>query len=282
MEKKSFVKNGVLRLPPGFRFHPTDEELVVQYLKRKVHSSPLPASVIPVVDVCKSDPWDLPSSGDLGKERYFFSTREAKYPNGNRSNRATLSGYWKATGKDKPIVAAPRTNRSFVVGMKKTLVFYRGKPPHGSRTDWIMHEYRLVDHTATIPSSLKSKEAPPTTTTTGGDWVLCRIFLKKRNNAGGKNDKEGEEGVVCEDMDAVTVSVADTSRVDAPVFYDFLARDRLAVSADLNLPAPCASSSGSSNVTQLSRNENNESSSSEGHEESSSYCHSFSSPSTKF
>lgn len=60
MERLNFVKNGVLRLPPGFRFHPTDEELVLQYLKRKVFSCPLPASIIPEVEVCKADPWDLP------------------------------------------------------------------------------------------------------------------------------------------------------------------------------------------------------------------------------
>lgn len=60
MDKVNFVKNDVLRLPHGFRFHPTDEELVVQYLRRKVHSSPLPASIIPEVDVFKSDPWNLP------------------------------------------------------------------------------------------------------------------------------------------------------------------------------------------------------------------------------
>nr|GMD80740.1 NAC domain-containing protein 83-like [Ipomoea batatas] len=114
MEKLSFVKNGVLRLPPGFRFHPTDEELVVQYLK------------------C-----------DLEQERYFFSTREVKYPNGNRSNRATSSGYWKATGLDKQIVSSKGHRQ--LVGMKKTLVFYKGKPPQGARTDWIMHEYRLTN-----------------------------------------------------------------------------------------------------------------------------------------
>lgn len=64
MEKVNFVKNGEvsLRLPPGFRFHPTDEELVVQYLKRKVFSYPLPAAIIPEVDLCKADPWDLPGS----------------------------------------------------------------------------------------------------------------------------------------------------------------------------------------------------------------------------
>ena len=60
MDKVNFVKNGMLRLPPGFRFHPTDEELVVHYLRRKVHSSPLPTFIIPEVDVFKSDPWDLP------------------------------------------------------------------------------------------------------------------------------------------------------------------------------------------------------------------------------
>ncbi|PIA41940.1 hypothetical protein AQUCO_02100051v1 [Aquilegia coerulea] len=80
-------------------------------------------------------------TGDWEKERYFFSNREVKYSNGNRCNRATGSGYWKATGIDKQIVAS-KSNQ--LVGMKKTLVFYRGKPPNGSKTDWIMHEYRLV------------------------------------------------------------------------------------------------------------------------------------------
>ncbi|GFY88099.1 NAC domain containing protein 83 [Actinidia rufa] len=125
MEKLNFVKNGVIRLPPGFRFHPTDEELVVQYLKRKAFSCPLPVSIIPEFDVCKSDPWDLP--GDSAQERYFFSTWEAKYPNGNRLNRATGSGYWKATGIDKQIVTC-RSNQ--VVGMKKKLWFFTEESLH--------------------------------------------------------------------------------------------------------------------------------------------------------
>lgn len=77
--------------------------------------------------------------GDCESERYFFSTREAKYPNGNRSNRSTGSGYWKATGIDKQIGGRK------LVGMKKTLVFYKGKPPNGTRTNWVLHEYRLLD-----------------------------------------------------------------------------------------------------------------------------------------
>ena len=58
----NFVRDGVTKLPPGFRFQPTDEELVFQYLKCKVFSFPLPASIIPEVNVCKYDPWDLPGN----------------------------------------------------------------------------------------------------------------------------------------------------------------------------------------------------------------------------
>lgn len=49
-------------LPPGFRFHPTDEELILHYLRKKVSSLPVPLSVIADVDIYKSDPWDLPGN----------------------------------------------------------------------------------------------------------------------------------------------------------------------------------------------------------------------------
>ncbi|KAF5746404.1 NAC transcription factor [Tripterygium wilfordii] len=273
MEKLNFVKNGVLRLPPGFRFHPTDEELVVQYLKRKALCFPLPASIIPEVDVCRSDPWDLP--GDCEQERYFFSTREAKYPNGNRSNRATGSGYWKATGIDKKI-ATSKGNQ--VVGMKKTLVFYRGKPPHGSRTDWIMHEYRLVnsDDTQQKMNStqvgflihfcsnllhfqktqiVEMKIFVQFLVLQMENWVICRIFLKKRGTK-----KEDEHNIVGNGVEKQI-----QSKKNKPVFFDFMAKG----GTDLNL-APCSSSSGSSGITEVSFDNN----ASDEHEESSS-CHSF-------
>ncbi|XP_020693359.2 NAC domain-containing protein 83-like [Dendrobium catenatum] len=139
MANPNTAKLGALRLPPGFRFHPTDEELVLQYLKRKVFSFPLPAAIIPEIDLGKYDPWDLPGVGE--QERYFFYLRAAKYPNGRRVNRAMGSGYWKITGKEKPIFAS-KSNQ--VVGMKKVLVFYHGKAPAGGKTDWFMHEYCLA------------------------------------------------------------------------------------------------------------------------------------------
>ena len=46
---------------PGFRFHPTDEELVGFYLRRKVHNKPITLDLIKLIDIYKYDPWDLPS-----------------------------------------------------------------------------------------------------------------------------------------------------------------------------------------------------------------------------
>lgn len=46
---------------PGFRFHPTDEELVGFYLKKKIQNQILPNELIKQVDIYKYDPWDLPS-----------------------------------------------------------------------------------------------------------------------------------------------------------------------------------------------------------------------------
>uniref|UniRef100_A0A2P2K063 NAC transcription factors 35 n=1 Tax=Rhizophora mucronata TaxID=61149 RepID=A0A2P2K063_RHIMU len=186
----------------------------------------------------------------MEQERYFFSSREAKYPNGNRSNRATDSGYWKATGIDKQIVTS-KGNR--VVGMKKTLVFYRGKPPDGSRTDWIMHEYRLSSgETPPACDALQKKNSTQSSVVAMKNWVLCRIFLKKRNT---KNEEDNPQ--LGEDN---TVRKLRTKR---PVFYEFLTKDR----TDLNLPPSC-SSSGSSGITEESSNESDD------HEENSS-CNDF-------
>ncbi|KAJ6399169.1 hypothetical protein OIU77_019838, partial [Salix suchowensis] len=78
--------------PPGFRFHPTDEELVLYYLKKKICKKRIELNIIRELDVYKWDPEELPG-GD--RQWFFFSPRDRKYPNGARANRATRQGYWK-------------------------------------------------------------------------------------------------------------------------------------------------------------------------------------------
>ncbi|KAI5331114.1 PREDICTED: NAC [Prunus dulcis] len=168
------------QLPPGFRFHPTDEELVVHYLKKKAASAPLPVTIIAEVDLYKFDPWELPSKATFGEQEwYFFSPRDRKYPNGARPNRAATSGYWKATGTDKPILTSIGNQK---VGVKKALVFYGGKPPKGIKTNWIMHEYRLVNNNNNNNNFSKPPDASNKKASLRlDDWVLCRIY--KKNNA---------------------------------------------------------------------------------------------------
>ncbi|KAF8047260.1 hypothetical protein N665_3126s0002 [Sinapis alba] len=204
-----------MSLPPGFRFHPTDEELVAYYLDRKVNGRTIELEIIPEVDLYKCEPWDLPEKSFLpgnDMEWYFYSTRDKKYPNGSRTNRATRAGYWKATGKDRAV-----ESKKMKMGMKKTLVYYRGRAPHGLRTNWVMHEYRLT-HSASSSSIQES-------------YALCRVFKKniqipKRkeeeemstNNVGKeeeeeekKYDRERMETRESEEVESFKIASAETS-----------------------------------------------------------------------
>ncbi|KAJ4824085.1 hypothetical protein Tsubulata_043115, partial [Turnera subulata] len=161
--------NGQLSVPPGFRFHPTDEELLYYYLRKKVSYEAIDLDVIREVDLNKLEPWDLKDKCRIGSgpqnEWYFFSHKDKKYPTGTRTNRATTAGFWKATGRDKAIYLS----NSKRIGMRKTLVFYTGRAPHGQKTDWIMHEYRLDDDNSDVQED---------------GWVVCRVFKKKNQCRG--------------------------------------------------------------------------------------------------
>lgn len=51
--------DGHSRVPPGFRFHPTEEELLHYYLRKKVAYQKIDLDVIPDVDLNKLEPWDI-------------------------------------------------------------------------------------------------------------------------------------------------------------------------------------------------------------------------------
>ncbi|KAL0929060.1 hypothetical protein M5K25_001000 [Dendrobium thyrsiflorum] len=123
------------------------------------------------------------SFGD--REWYFFSPRDRKYPNGIRPNRAAASGYWKATGTDKPISSGSEN-----IGVKKALVFYKGRPPKGLKTNWIMHEYRLAD--ANKSNSYKPLRIRDHSMRLD-DWVLCRIYKKSNHLSPTMMDQEQQD-----------------------------------------------------------------------------------------
>ncbi|KAJ9568226.1 hypothetical protein OSB04_004192 [Centaurea solstitialis] len=148
-----------MNLPPGFRFHPTDEELISHYLINKVIDDNFSAKAIGEVDMNRIEPWELPRLAKMGeKEWYFFCVRDKKYPTGLRTNRATDAGYWKATGKDKEIFGeiARRNEEDF------------GRAPKGEKTNWVIHEFRLEGKPSIQTPQKASKN----------EWVICRVFHK--------------------------------------------------------------------------------------------------------
>uniref|UniRef100_A0A0E0JCS3 NAC domain-containing protein n=1 Tax=Oryza nivara TaxID=4536 RepID=A0A0E0JCS3_ORYNI len=185
---------------PGFRFHPTDQELVGFYLTRKVEKKPFSIDIIKEIDIYKHDPWDLPkvshgavalqgssSSSSLSTAAaaekecgYFFCLRGRKYRNSIRPNRVTGSGFWKATGIDKPIysssLAAAAAGAGDCIGLKKSLVYYRGSAGKGTKTDWMMHEFRL-------PSSISDSDHLQDASET---WTICRIFKRSMTYTKGR------------------------------------------------------------------------------------------------
>ncbi|XP_042387723.1 transcription factor JUNGBRUNNEN 1-like [Zingiber officinale] len=148
---------------PGFRFHPTDEELVGFYLRRKVEKKPLSIEIIKEMDVYKHEPWDLPKFMITAREKewYFFCRRGRKYRNSVRPNRVTGCGFWKATGVDRPI----HSSSHHCIGLKKSLVYYSGHAGKGTKTDWMMHEFRLP-----VPTAASMQEAEV--------WTICRIIKR--------------------------------------------------------------------------------------------------------
>ncbi|KAI5084024.1 hypothetical protein GOP47_0000193 [Adiantum capillus-veneris] len=161
------------KLPPGFRFSPTDEELVVHYLKNRACGKDYHQGVIAEVDIYKHEPWDLPEKSALPSPDpvwYFFNAQDNKHSHSARINRTTSKGYWKATGKDRKVCSGPHT-----VGIKKTLIYYEGRAPSGKRTDWIMHEYKLDEDYERRSKVIWSS-------------ALCRIRKK-----GGPGPRNGEQ-----------------------------------------------------------------------------------------
>ncbi|KAJ6986126.1 uncharacterized protein [Populus alba] len=154
---------------PGFRFSPTDVELISYYLKRKIEGAEKCVEVISEIEICKHEPWDLPAKSVIQSENewFFFSARGRKYPKGSQSKRATELGYWKATGKERDVRSG-----SDVIGTKRTLVFHVGRAPKGERTEWIVHEYCMQGQSQdslVVCRLRKNAEFRPNDTSNRGD-----------------------------------------------------------------------------------------------------------------
>ncbi|GJY48598.1 NAC domain-containing protein 90-like protein [Tanacetum coccineum] len=168
---------------PGFRFYPTEEELVSFYLKHKMQSTSDRLlkdidRVIPQLQVYDFYPLDLPRYAGVGcqgdpEQWFFFIPRQEKQAKGGRPSRLTPSGYWKATGS--PSVVYSSSNRA--IGIRRTMVFYNGRVPTGTKTKWKMNEYNAFKEEPLANPSLR----PETNNMQLMEELsLCRVYVKSQ------------------------------------------------------------------------------------------------------
>ncbi|KAL3718349.1 hypothetical protein ACJRO7_003478 [Eucalyptus globulus] len=164
--------------PTGFRFYPTEEELISFYLHKQLEGSLQDRllRIIPVLDIYATEPWNLPElSGELCREDkkqwFFFAPMQEREVRGGRPSRSTAMGYWKATGSPGYIYSSDNK----VIGMKKSMVFYVGKAPTGTKTKWKLNEYRAAEIISPPNSNSASSSMPKFRLRQ--EFALCRVYI---------------------------------------------------------------------------------------------------------
>ncbi|KAJ4908408.1 NAC domain containing protein 84 [Raphanus sativus] len=173
--EKRIMVNGGMKLPVGYRFHPTEQELILHYLLPKALASPLPSSIIPVFDDFFSHPLTFPGDQEE-RQRYFFCKKKQEVSgNAHRIKTSSGDGYWKAIRKEREVIARGRT-----VGIRRTLVFYgtNNSSANCNKTRWCMTEYSLAGFASTKVF---------------GEWAVYKVYKRKESKGRRQRISEGRD-----------------------------------------------------------------------------------------
>ncbi|KMT09172.1 hypothetical protein BVRB_6g132760 isoform B [Beta vulgaris subsp. vulgaris] len=164
MEKYEHIVK-IEQLPPGFKFDPTDEELVLHFLYSKLESSSNSQNnthLIPQLEEFYHHyhPSQLQGVAFESCNQWYFYTRKT-------DNRISENGYWKELMDIEQPILGSKSNK--LAGFKKCLVFYKGKyPSSGVKTRWFMQEYHAC--ISSIVGDTRRSKHPDF-----NKWVLCRV-----------------------------------------------------------------------------------------------------------
>ncbi|KAL9385217.1 hypothetical protein Peur_022227 [Populus x canadensis] len=212
--------------PVGYRFHPTEEEIIDHYLSCKLNGldSLVDAYIGEIDHLYQWDPWDLPDFALIQSDVrvwYFFCRHDYKYSNSKRVNRTTKNGNWKLTGKVRDI---KRRGTNEVIGTKKNLVFVH-KCPDSKKTRWVIHEFQ-------------AKTSPPDERAI----VLCKLKHKADDSAANSPNDEGAETNILEVDAEQRLSLFNSHREDfnfpSPLQSLINAQNYLSDEEDFNFPSP--------------------------------------------
>uniref|UniRef100_A0A0E0D8M7 NAC domain-containing protein n=1 Tax=Oryza meridionalis TaxID=40149 RepID=A0A0E0D8M7_9ORYZ len=170
---------------PGVRFTPTDQELIIHFLKPKYNlrdAMPTNIIVIKQLDVCKLNLDELHGDLGLGKSLdgawYVFSPRSRYKERGVRPARGintTAVGYWKSNSAEADVVD---DDDGEVIGRVNSLTLALGHQPRGKATHWRMKEYRIPQFQ--IPLGQDSNRLVYNVILLRmkvlDEWVLCKLY----------------------------------------------------------------------------------------------------------
>ncbi|MCL7033218.1 hypothetical protein MKW94_003165 [Papaver nudicaule] len=185
-------------VPIGFKFAPSDDELISFFLKNKI-ANPLEYNLpkIPETNIYAHLPQEL-LDGNKDKDAYFFTLRNKRHVKGSYVNRSVKegSGHWRISGSNE-INGVDGS----VIGHKNNLKFYTGKNRKECKgTDWLMNEFVMAEKVGCNSSSSMKPD----------DWAICHVYLKKELTK--KIEKErkrgrGHEGIKTGDHEIVRMSL---------------------------------------------------------------------------
>ncbi|KQJ82716.1 NAC domain-containing protein 104 [Brachypodium distachyon] len=195
---------GASNLPPGFHFFPSDEELIVHFLRRKASLLPCRPDIVPTLPPNRYDPWELNGKAlEAGNQWYFFSH--------STQSRTSQNGQWNPIGADEAVSSGGRN-----IGLKKKFIFSIGEPFQSNKTNWVMHEYHLLDgnggSSTSSSSGKRSHKKKGHSNKESSNWVICRVFESSCHSQVSFHEDDME--LSC--LDEVFLSLDDYDEVSLP------------------------------------------------------------------
>ncbi|XP_060216984.1 NAC domain-containing protein 68-like [Lycium barbarum] len=205
------------RRPMGYRFHPTNKELL-KYLSGFVRNEPLPEQyqLMQQVDLyADKEPWQIFDEGTNKNTRYFITPQKKVKPEWKRFARTVGKGTWKPQGKGKEVF----DDKGRLMGYFKSLKYIpANKSSNKANGEWLMTEYSLYNGYVDA-SKIKKK-----------GYVICKIKKKEKPEA----KKKGNKANIANDEDMrdveeyiSSVLEEDTNGISSNDINDYLVGDEV-------------------------------------------------------